>query len=399
MTAIRLLLLSALLAPAALAQTWTPQNSGTAVELTGVHFISATTGVAVGEGGVALRTTDGGETWSAQTLPAEDLEAVAFNPSGTVGIAVSDDGPVFRTTDGGATWSFVATGAGDLRDVDWADDDVVWVAGRDGDAAVSTDAGLTWAYRNTGSAERTESVAAVSAAEAFVGNREGELRRTTDGGLTWAPVFLGTDRDLNDIQMLGTTGYISGNGDTVLKTTDGGATWADASNGSAGDEGLFFLDAATGWVVGDGGEIWFTDDGGASWTLQPSGTAANLTEVHFPTPSDGWAVGEGGAIVKFSGITTAAEPGASPRGFALSEAHPNPFTRRAAFTLEVAEAQHVQAEVYDALGRRVVVLHDGVMEAGAHALVLDGSSLPAGVYVVRVTGEAFAATRRAVLLR
>src|SRR5690606_19694351 len=149
----------------------------------------------------------------------------------------------------------------------------------------------------------------------------------------------------------------------------------------------------------DVGESWFTDAGGASWTLQPSGTAANLTEVHFPTPSDGWAVGEGGAIVKFSGITTAAEPGASPRGFALSEAHPNPFTRRAAFTLEVAEAQHVQAEVYDALGRRLVVLHAGGVESGTPALVLGAPSLPAEEYAARGTGEAFAATRRAGLLR
>jgi hypothetical protein len=40
-----------------------------------------------------------------------------------------------------------------------------------------------------------------------------------------------------------------------------------------------------------------------------------------------------------------------------------------------------------------------VLEAGAHALVLDGAALPAGAYVVRVTGEAFATTRRATLVR
>jgi hypothetical protein len=65
----------------------------------------------------------------------------------------------------------------------------------------------------------------------------------------------------------------------------------------------------------------------------------------------------------------------------------------------VAEAQNVTAAVYDGLGRRVAMLHDGVLESGAHALTLDASSLPAGVYVVRVTGETFAATRRATLIR
>jgi hypothetical protein len=90
---------------------------------------------------------------------------------------------------------------------------------------------------------------------------------------------------------------------------------------------------------------------------------------------------------------------ALPEGFALSEASPNPFSSQARLKLEVAEGQAVTVGVYDGLGRRVATLHDGPMEAGAHVLVLDGSSLPAGAYVVRVVGETFAATRRAVLVR
>jgi flagellar hook assembly protein FlgD len=101
-----------------------------------------------------------------------------------------------------------------------------------------------------------------------------------------------------------------------------------------------------------------------------------------------------------SGWTDAVAASATlPEGFALTEAHPNPFTGETRFTLELAETQAVTVEVYDGLGRRVAVLHDGTLEAGAHALVLDGAELPAGAYVVRVTGEAFAASRRITLLR
>jgi hypothetical protein len=88
-----------------------------------------------------------------------------------------------------------------------------------------------------------------------------------------------------------------------------------------------------------------------------------------------------------------------PGGYALSEVHPNPSTGPARLTLEVGASQAVTAEVFDTLGRRVAVLLDGRVEAGAHALVLDGSSLPAGVYVVRVAGESFTATRRLTLVR
>src|SRR5690606_33828982 len=88
-----------------------------------------------------------------------------------------------------------------------------------------------------------------------------------------------------------------------------------------------------------------------------------------------------------------------PEGFALSEAHPNPSEGRTRLTLDLAVAQHVTVAAFDALGRRVAVLLDGAAEAGTHALVLDGSALPAGVYVIRVTGESFTATRRITLLR
>ena len=88
-----------------------------------------------------------------------------------------------------------------------------------------------------------------------------------------------------------------------------------------------------------------------------------------------------------------------PGGFALSEPHPNPSASAARLTLDLAEAQAVTAEVLDALGRRVALLHAGPLGAGAHVLVVEGSSLPSGLYVVRVTGEAFTAARRLALVR
>ena len=85
---------------------------------------------------------------------------------------------------------------------------------------------------------------------------------------------------------------------------------------------------------------------------------------------------------------------------ALTAPTPNPTTGRSEFTLAVAEAQAVTVAVYDALGRRVALLHEGTMASGAeHRLAFDGSGLPAGVYVVRAVGEAFADMRVLTLAR
>jgi hypothetical protein len=111
-----------------------------------------------------------------------------------------------------------------------------------------------------------------------------------------------------------------------------------------------------------------------------------------------------GRAYLFSGrlAIPAVEPGAGggPRTHDLSPIRPNPSSGRAELTLEVAEAQVVRVEVLDALGRRVAVLHDGPLSAGvAHAFVLDGPSLPAGVYAVRVVGETFADVRTLTRVR
>ena len=92
-----------------------------------------------------------------------------------------------------------------------------------------------------------------------------------------------------------------------------------------------------------------------------------------------------------------AAPAAGP---ALALAGPNPFGTATALRLTVDREQAVRAEVFDASGRRVAVLHDGPAGPGAPlALVVDGSALAAGVYVVRVTGEGWQTSRRVVVAR
>jgi hypothetical protein len=68
--------------------------------------------------------------------------------------------------------------------------------------------------------------------------------------------------------------------------------------------------------------------------------------------------------------------------------HPNPAQGTTTLRFALAAPAEVRLAVYDALGREVAVLVDGVLAAGSHAAVLDGASLPAGVYVYRLaTGD------------
>ncbi len=75
----------------------------------------------------------------------------------------------------------------------------------------------------------------------------------------------------------------------------------------------------------------------------------------------------------------------------------NPFAERMGVRIAVREAQSVRVEAYDALGRRVATLYDGVLDAGRTVhLLFEAASLPSGLYVLRATGDQFSIARPVV---
>lgn len=63
--------------------------------------------------------------------------------------------------------------------------------------------------------------------------------------------------------------------------------------------------------------------------------------------------------------------------------YPNPAFGSAVVELQAHRGAQARIDVFDVLGRRVRVLHDGYLSAGAHAFSLDASGLPTGVYFIR----------------
>lgn len=93
-----------------------------------------------------------------------------------------------------------------------------------------------------------------------------------------------------------------------------------------------------------------------------------------------------------------------PEKFALKGNYPNPFGQVTEIALDLPSAGNVRVEVYDVLGRRVLVAQDGEMPAGTNQSVqIDGSRLASGLYIYRVIadidGERQVATGRMTLVR
>ncbi|HEX7070250.1 MAG TPA: CHRD domain-containing protein, partial [Rhodothermales bacterium] len=85
--------------------------------------------------------------------------------------------------------------------------------------------------------------------------------------------------------------------------------------------------------------------------------------------------------------TTAAEPVGEgvPGAFALDQNYPNPFNPSTTIRFDLRESGHATLEVFDVLGRRVALLHDGPLAAGSYSVQFDGSRFASGVYAYRLT--------------
>ena len=100
-----------------------------------------------------------------------------------------------------------------------------------------------------------------------------------------------------------------------------------------------------------------------------------------------------------SGLATPNEGGAASAGFGLAPVYPNPARGTATVAFELDRPQVAMVAVYDVLGREVAVLARGEQPAGRTTLALDAAGLPAGLYVVRLAGEAATATQKVVVVR
>ena len=84
----------------------------------------------------------------------------------------------------------------------------------------------------------------------------------------------------------------------------------------------------------------------------------------------------------------------------LGQPFPNPARGRVTVPLRLAREARATVTVVDALGRTVASLHDGALAAGAHTLVWEpAGALAAGVYVVRLSGDAGTDARRVLVVR
>lgn len=101
----------------------------------------------------------------------------------------------------------------------------------------------------------------------------------------------------------------------------------------------------------------------------------------------------------YSGQVASAPPEVVPERVRLTASYPNPAREAASLTYEIDRAAHVQLDVVDLLGRRVITLVDAPRAAGAHEARFDVARLPSGMYLYRLQADGVTQTRPLIVRR
>lgn len=88
-----------------------------------------------------------------------------------------------------------------------------------------------------------------------------------------------------------------------------------------------------------------------------------------------------------------------PHAWRLEQNYPNPFNPSTTIEFSLPSQSHVKLTLFNLLGQEVRVLVDDVRAAGSHDVAFDASGLATGLYLYRLEGDGFSATRKMVLLK
>ncbi len=89
----------------------------------------------------------------------------------------------------------------------------------------------------------------------------------------------------------------------------------------------------------------------------------------------------------------------APEDFNLYQNYPNPFNPETAISYQLSAFSHVTLKAYDILGREVSTLVNEEKPAGKYKVEFNGSSLPSGIYLYRLTAGSFSQTRMMILIK
>ncbi len=348
--------------------SWTFQQTWVTYDIKGLYVKSSDVIWVSGNGGCILKTSNGGVVWERVNVSVNsNFPSISFYGTGAwvfgcVSVKqgtgedktkVADVSNILRSVDDGFSWGqAIRVNKEGERDI-WSsvsgttfcfgeykkinDNVICAVGGKNfgvegsnfGIIMYSEDDGYQWEAKVTdGEAyNKFNGIDFATDNLGFAVGHNGMIFKTLDAGKNWdeqplieyektidgTPTTITVEAKFNKIHFVNsTTGFIVGDGSTILKTNDiiadsaqawvsvfDPADFPDEDFANLEFNNFHFVNDNTGWVVGNNGIILRTDNGGSSWTVVDSYTQVDLNNVHLLDANNAFVVGAGGTIMRY----------------------------------------------------------------------------------------------------
>ncbi|MFT6715669.1 MAG: photosystem II stability/assembly factor-like uncharacterized protein [Saprospiraceae bacterium] len=358
---------------------WVEQNSGISENINSLYFFSSSTGFAAGNNGKLIQTTDGGTTWSVNSIVSTSNFQKIFFRNSTDGYLLSQDGKLYTTTDTGVSWTEETLDIHGLNSIAFNGNNGV-IVGDDGKVFTSID-GSNWTKQSVSLGVFTvNDVLFFDDTTVIAVGAGGWLYRSINKGITWLPAInSGTNETLSAIEKMNdSTMLIAGNGGKVIEyePTSGSLKFVAVGLTSIALKDISCSQDDVCHVVGNESTVLIkTFD---NWLVRKLDDNVNLNTVQFLNHQTGYVGGITGVIYRHDG-----------GGFQNSIAEikkndvsifPNPVSN----ILHIAHPimENMSINIFDSFGKLVTTIYG----TGDNSIVNTGD-LPSGIYVLQIAGS------------
>ncbi len=401
--------------------------------------------------------------WIRQPSPTTKWLYRCSFPDSLHGWAVGDSGVIVHTSNGGQNWDLQNSGIdGFIYDVFFLNKNLGWAIANGYNYFQSvilktTNSGVNWTYSNYPDSNIIlNTVCYTDSLHGFMGGYQGVILRTTDGGASWgqASIDSGFYYHFHIFKIIfynSTIGFGAGgimdHGGVIWRTTNAGLNWHAYSVSPEPEYYIYIKNPQL--VFGSGGDFEFggnfirSTDTGILWEYKPLSIFGIGENVCFRTPSDvwiplgfsqrwahsidtgnnfeevmgtdssavydakfidalhGWAFGANGAILKFNISSIGIKPisGNIPIKDNLSQNYPNPFNPSTRIEYNLSRTSRVKIVLYDVLGKEIRVLLDDMEQPGKHSVNFSSDGLSSGVYFYKLIATNYTSTKKMVILK
>lgn len=354
----------------------------------------------IGSGYGVFRSTNYGNSWvkMGNGMPS-NINSSSIAVYESVVIVTNGTSGIYRSVDLGESWTYTSVPnlfSGKALSVS---SDGIFYLGSDNRLFKSDDLGKTWSNLNNPSYNSTVNSIAIDSNIIFLGLSRDGVITSSDGGKSWMENNSGLiNKNVNCVSILDAHGFV-GTRSGLYKVVSSAITPISNNTIELNRNSVLLS-----WQKSPGINKYHLQVSTDSLfrsviidkiLMDTSYSTYNLDYLttyywRVSTVTDYWDD-------KYSAIQKIVI--SNPIDYELSNNYPNPFNNETNIRVDVPYESEIKLILYNVLGEMVKTIIDASVEAGSHHYSVAADNLASGIYFIRLIGQNYSKTKKAVLLR